>query len=269
MIEAFVLGIVQGLTEFLPISSSAHLIVVPALMGWEYPGLAFSAVLHIGSLLSLLIYMRRDLALLAVGSWDAALPQEARDRNRRTVAAILLATVPVGIIGLLVDDAIENLPYPLPIIAAALIVFALILAIAERRGRRSRGLAELGFWEIQVVGLAQALALVPGASRSGVTLTACLFLGLRRDEAARFAFLVGIPAVSAAGLLKLKDLLEAGVSADEGIRLAIGVAAAFVAGCAAMHVMIRYLRTHSTFAFIAYRVCLGVSILWLIGIGRL
>lgn len=248
LIQSAFLGFIQGLTEYLPISSTAHLRIVPAALGWDDPGAAYSAVIQLGSVLAVLFYFRRDLTRLVV-----------RPEERRTLGAIVAATIPISIAGLLFRSVIENEFRSLVIIAGALIVVAVAMAITERIGKRTRIALTLSFWEIQFIGIAQALALIPGVSRSGVTLTAALLIGLRRDEAARFSFLLGVPAITAAGVFQLKELIEVGVT-DVAV-LVVGTATAFISSLIAIDGLIRYLKTQSTMIFIIYRILLGIGIL--------
>lgn len=270
LLESAILGIVQGLTEYLPVSSTAHLRIVPALLGWPDPGAAYTAVIQLGTLLAVLLYYRRDL--VAIGSGCVV---EARQgawttgSQLRLAAAILAGTVPIGVCGLLFKDSIETTLRGLPVIAASLILLALVLLYAEKRSAHTRPAATLSFWEIQLIGLAQAIALIPGSSRSGTTLTAALLLGLRRDEAARFSFLLGIPAIAAAGLFELKHLVEAGITPDQTAALVVGTITATISGWLAIEGLLRFLKSRSTMVFIVYRILLGAAILGLLAAGRL
>jgi undecaprenyl-diphosphatase len=267
--ESVVLGIVQGLTEYLPISSTAHLRIVPALLGWPDPGAAYTAVIQLGTLLAVLVYFRKDLVKLGTGSARELSARDWSGADLRMTLAILAGTLPIGILGLLFKRQIENDLRSLFVIASALIALAILLAIAEKIGKRTRGAESLTFWDVQIIGAAQALALIPGASRSGTTLTAALLIGMRRDEAARFSFLLGIPAVTAAGLFELKDLIESGLDSNGLWLLVIGTIAAFVSGLAAIEALLRFLKTRSTLVFIVYRILLGLAILGLLHRGIL
>lgn len=269
ILQAIILGIIQGLTEYLPISSTAHLRIIPALCGWPDPGAAFTAVIQLGTLLAVFVYFRGDLRTLIAGSYRELAARNYAGRNLRLGAAILVGTVPIGVAGLLGKHWIENELRGLPVIAGALIALALLLAWAEKAAARNRGLEALSFWEIQLIGLAQALALIPGASRSGTTLTAALWLGLRRDEAARFSFLLGIPAIAAAGLFELKELVETGFTGDTLMTVVIGTGAAFGSGLLAISFLLHFLKKHSTLVFIGYRLLLGAAILALWSADRL
>ena len=253
----------------MPISSSAHLTIIPAFLGWEDPGLSFSAVLHLSTLLTVLIYFRKDLWNIGYGSIDSSRPEESRAESRRVLSAILIGTLPIGILGLTFKHFIEANLRTLQVTSVSLIVLAVLLAVSEKKGTRSKRFADLSFWQLQIIGLAQALALIPGVSRSGVCLTAGLFIALRRDEAAKFAFLLGIPAISAAGLLELLDLWKEGISAEMVTAVIVGSITSFVAGWLAIDGLIRYLKSHSTYVFVYYRVALGIMILGLLFSGYL
>jgi undecaprenyl-diphosphatase len=271
ILQAIVLGIVQGLTEFLPISSTGHLRIVPAFLGWEDPGTAFTAVVQTGTMLAVLLYFRADLARIA-RAWTASL----RDRSRRGELDarlgwyILLGTIPIAIIGLLARDQIRTSARSLTLIAIALIVLGLVLLLAERVGRRERGIESLTRRDGIVIGCAQALALVPGVSRSGATITAGLFLGLDRVAAARFSFLLSIPAVVLSGLFELRGLVDGSAVGAAGLgETAVATALAFVSGYAAIAFLLRFLETHTTLVFVGYRVVLGVVVLALVGGGAI
>jgi undecaprenyl-diphosphatase len=262
-LEAIVLGIIQGLTEFLPISSSGHLRIVPAFMGWEDPGAEFTAVVQLGTMAAELIYFRHDLWNIA-STWLGAL---RRPELRPTLEArmgwyLIFATIPISIVGLALEDQIEETFRALELIATTLIVFAILLLIADRAGKRERGMKELTLRDGIVMGLAQTLALVPGVSRSGATITAGLFLGLDRPAAARFSFLLSIPAVVLSGAYQLASF----VAGDEGTRgtgwaaLALATLLAFVIGYWAISFLLRYLVTHTFNVFVAYRLVLGVAV---------
>jgi len=267
--EAVWLGVVQGLTEFLPISSTAHLRIVPALVGECDPGAAYTAVIQLGTLLAVLIYFMKDIGriLAAVGRACLA-PSRFREGDARLGLAIALGTVPIGVLGILFKKTIEGEARSLYVIAATLILLAVALFLAEKLARHERKIADLGFWHIQLIGLAQALALVPGVSRSGVTLTAALFLAMRRDEAARFSFLLSIPAVTAAGIYEMKDVLAAARETGLG-PVIVGVLVSLLAGVATIHFLLRFLQTRTTMVFVIYRIALGVLLLGLLGGGVL
>jgi len=271
LLEAIVLGIVQGLTEFLPISSTGHLRIVPAFLGWEDPGAAFTAVTQLGTMAAVLAYFRHDLVRIA-RAWLASLGDRAKRRelDARIGWYIVLGTVPIGIFGVLFKDQIETSARDLYVIGTALIVLGLVLALAERVSTHDRQLEEIrtkdGFW----VGLAQALALIPGVSRSGATITAGLFLGLDRGAAARFSFLLSIPAVVLSGLFELSSILDGEEGQHVGVgALAVATLMAFVVGYASIAFLLRWLAEHTTLIFVAYRVALGVVVLALAGSGTI
>lgn len=269
LLEAIVLGVVQGLTEFLPVSSTAHLRIVPAFVGWEDPGAAFTAVTQLGTMAAVLLFFRADLTRIT-RAWAASLRTSRRrpSLDARLGWYILLGTVPIGIFGLLFKDQIEGGARNLYLIAGALIVLGLVLLGAERVGTRSRGMERLGTRDGVVMGLAQAMALVPGVSRSGATITAGLFLGLEREAAARFSFLLSVPAVVLSGLLELASIVGGTEGGGAGpVDIALATILAFVVGYASIAFLLRFLVTHSTAVFVAYRIALGVLVLGLVSSG--
>ena len=315
LLEAIVLGIAQGLTEFLPISSTGHLRIVPAFLGWEDPGAAFTAVTQLGTMAAVLLYFRDDLLRIArawlrsltdrplrreldarlgwyivLGTMAAVLLYFRADLARiarawvhsvREPAArceldarlgwyILLGTIPIGIFGVLFKDQIETGARDLYLIGIALIVLGLVLLAAERVGTRERSIEQIRTKDGFAIGLAQALALIPGVSRSGATITAGLFMGLDRPAAARFSFLLSVPAVVLSGLLELGTIL----SDEEGdgtglVALVVATVMAFVSGYLAIAWLLRFLSTHSTVIFVVYRVALGALVLALVGAGAI
>ena len=271
LLEAIVLGIVQGLTEFLPISSSAHLRIVPAFFGWEDPGAEFTAVVQLGTMVAELIFFRHDLARIAT-TWFGSLrrPELRSSLDARLGWYLVFATVPISILGLLFEDDIENEFRALELIGTTLILLGLVLLVADRVGRKDRGMRELTLRDGIVMGLAQSLALVPGVSRSGATITAGLFLGLERAAAARFSFLLSIPAVVLSGLYQLAGFVNGDVRGDTGAgALIVATLLAFVFGYAAISFLLRYLATHTTLVFVLYRVGLGVVVLGLVAAGTI
>lgn len=259
-LHAIVLGIVQGLTEFLPISSTAHLRIVPAFLGWGDPGAAFTAVVQLGTMAAVLIYFRADLWRI-LRAWLVSL----RDaRMRQTLEArlgwyIVLGTVPIGIFGLLFKNPIEDQFRSLYLIGASLIVFGLVLAYVDMSARTERGIETLDRRDAAVIGTAQALALVPGVSRSGATITAGLWRGLDREAAARYSFLLSVPAVVLSGLFELKDVGSGG-GAGAGATI-VAVVLAFVVGYASIAFLLRYLTGHTLRLFVLYRLALGVLVI--------
>jgi undecaprenyl-diphosphatase len=266
--EAVVLGIVQGVTEFLPISSTAHLRIVPALLGWHDAGAAFTAVLQLGSLLAVIGYFLTDL-LRMLRATATALADRSRppEPPARELGYLIVGTIPVGIAGIAFKHAIEGSLRSLWVIATALIVVGLALAYVERVARRDRSFESITLRDAVIIGCAQALALVPGVSRSGITLLAALGLGMRREAAARFSFLLSVPAVAAAGIFELPKVLHA--RDVSGSALAIGLVAAAVSGYASIAWLLRFLRVRSTIPFVVYRVALGTLLLALLATGRL
>lgn len=259
ILQAAVIGVLQGLTEFLPISSSAHLILVPRLLGWDDPFLnsaGFDVMLHVGTLAALLVYFRTDLLRLARAGLASLLERSiAGDPDRRLAWLLVVSVVPAALLGALLESFFDTFFRARPaIIALLLVVGAAILWLAERHGRRDRGLSELRFGDALAIGIAQALALFPGISRSGITIAAGLFLGLERAAAARFAFLMSTPVIAGAGLWKARALLGGGFLGGETAVLLTGMLAAAGSGLLAVALLLRYLRTNSTGIFIAYRV---------------
>ncbi len=263
--QAFILGIVQGLTEFLPISSTAHLKVVPAILGWGDPGVAFTAVIQLGSIGAVLWYFWRDLTQVATGAFAALVRREYDDQDYQIALGIILGTLPILVGGLLIKLLIpdfDNSPLrSLAAIACASIVMSLLLGVAERFGKRKRSFNQLTLQDGVWMGAAQAMALIPGVSRSGSTLTAGLFMGLERAAAARFSFLLGIPAITIAGLVELKGVVETGFAGVGVVPLLVGVISAAAFSYASIAWLLRFLQTQSTWIFIWYRLGFGVMIL--------
>jgi undecaprenyl-diphosphatase len=259
-LEAIVLGIVQGLTEFLPISSTAHLRIVPALVGWDDPGAAFTAVVQLGTTAAVLLYFRHDLLKIAAGFLGGL-----RDPARRGTLEsrlgwfIVLGTIPIGILGLAFKNPIEDQFRTLELVGAALIVAGIVLGWSERAGRHERDIEQLTRRDAAIIGFAQAAALVPGVSRSGATISAGLFLGLDRAAAARYSFLLSVPAIVLSGLFELKDVGEGG-GAGAGATV-IATVLAFVVGYASIAWLLRYLVRHSVDVFVVYRVILGALVI--------
>jgi undecaprenyl-diphosphatase len=266
--QAVVLGIVQGLTEFLPISSSGHLRIVPALFGWDDPGAAFTAVIQLGTMAAVLLYFWRDIVRITV-TWARSLvqPELRGEFDARLGWYIGLGTIPIGLAGLTFQNQIEDNVRDLRLIGIALIAVGLIMLLAERVGSRRRELRGLRLRDSLLVGCAQALALIPGVSRSGSTITAGMFLGFTRESAARFSFLLSIPAVVLSGLFELRDIGDKG-SVDV-IPTAVATLLAFVTGYASIAWLLRFLTTHTMKAFVVYRVLLGSLVLILVATGVL
>lgn len=268
-LHAIVLGIVQGLTEFLPVSSSAHLRIVPAFLGWKDPGAAFTAVVQLGTIAAVLVFFREDLLRLA-RTWLRGLRDPAvrrDDHDYRLAWLIIWGTAPVAIFGLIFNNAIEKDARGLGLIASALIVFSFVLLAAERAGSHKREIASIEPRDGITIGLAQALALIPGVSRSGATISAGLFLGLERAAAARYSFLLSVPAIVLSGLFELRKVGESGGAG--AVPTVIATLLAFVVGYASIAFLLRYLVAHTIGVFAGYRIALGVLILALLAAGLL
>jgi undecaprenyl-diphosphatase len=270
-IEAIVLGLVQGLTEFLPISSSGHLRIVPAFFGWDDPGAAFTAVIQLGTMAAVVLYFRRDLARIAA-SWTHELrtPYRARSHEANLGWFIILGTIPISVFGLIFSDQIESGARDLYLIGSALILFSFVMLLAERFGSRRRELTELNMRDGLFIGFAQALALVPGVSRSGATISAGLFRNFDGAAAARYSFLLSVPAVVLSGLFEFASILGGEEGEHVGLgALAIATAFAFAVGYASIAFLLRYLAHHTTILFVVYRVGLGALVLALAGAGTI
>lgn len=261
--QSVVYGIVQGLTEFLPVSSTAHLRIVPALFGWDDPGAPFTAVIQLGTTLAIVLYFWRELLNVTVGFVRGLFDRDLRrGLEFRMGVYLILATIPVGVLGLVFSHQIETSARNLWVIAITLIVLAGVLFVAEKVGTRDRGEEQLTLTDALVVGGAQALALVPGASRSGTTITAGLFRGLDRPTAARFSFLLSVPAVVLSGLFEARKIGGAGAP---GVGVTgVALILAFVVGLAAIAWLMRYIAKHTTYVFIVYRVVLGLLLIGLL-----
>ena len=269
-----VLGIVQGLTEFLPISSTAHLKVVPVLLGWGDPGVSVTAAIQLGSIAAVIAYFRSDLLQVLKGVGKAFRHGQWREPEARLGVAMLVGTIPILLVGLLIklfwSEGYETSPLrSVPFIAMVSIVMALLLALAERLGPRQKKLADVSGRDGLIVGLAQMLALIPGVSRSGSTLTASLFYGWQRADAARFSFLLGVPAISIAGIVELNQAFA--VSAQTGPwPLLTGIVSAAVVSWLAIDWLLKFLQRHSTWIFVAYRLLFGAVLLvwWLLDVSN-
>jgi len=265
-----VLGLLQGLTEFLPVSSSAHLRVFSALLGWDDPGAAFTAVTQLGTESAVLIYFRRDIGAI-IKAWTLSLfkSEWRRDQNAKLGWYVIVGTLPIGIIGKLFQDTIETSLRDLRLIGTTLVVFGLILAVADRSRavRNARTIDSLTFPHALIYGAAQSLALIPGVSRSGGTISAGLFLGYSREAAARYSFLLAIPAVLASGGLELLKIGEGPAPAWGPTILATLIA--FAVGYAAIAWFLKYISHNSFLPFVIYRVLLGLTIIGLVTAGVL
>ena len=260
-LKVMFLGLVQGVTELLPISSTAHLRLVPSLLGWPDPGSAFSAAMQLASLAAVLTYFWSDIKSLTGGMVRAVTQQDYGSYTWRLGLGLLGGTLPIVVVGLLLKQTLNAPGSPLrslTVVGVASIVMALLLALAEVKGQRQRSFEQLTLSDGLLVGLAQALALIPGVSRSGSTLTAGLFLGMERATAARFSFLLGLPAVVLAGAVELHALLHAGLEANGWFILLVGLVSASLAAFAAIYGLLRYLEQQSTWIFVWYRLVMGL-----------
>lgn len=261
-LQALVLAAVQGVTEFLPISSSGHLILVPYFLKWPDQGLAFDIATHVGTLLAILVYFRRDVRDLVVGFFTGQPSSADGDYTPRRLAwMIVLATIPAGIFGLLIKDWVETQARSALLVAGTTLFYGLLLGVADRVGKHARKLGDIGWQTALVIGMAQALAIIPGTSRSGITITAALLLGLTRPAAARFSFLLGIPIFSLAAAKQALDLFESGVTAAELVPMGIGLAASALVGYAVIAWLLNWLRSRSLTVFVVYRLLLAAVIL--------
>ncbi len=262
-LQMAVLGVIQGITELLPISSTAHLRVIPGILGWRDPGSAFSAAMQLASFVAVIAYFRKDIATLGKQSLRAVAARQFGSSDFRIVLGILIGTLPLAVVGLLLKPLLNGCNSPLRgllVIGIASIVMSLLLAVAEKSARHRRTFAEITLTDGIVVGIAQAFAVVPGVSRSGATLTAGLFCGMQRETAARFSFLLGLPAVTLAGLFELHVLLKAGLNSDGWITLSIGLATASITAFIAIYALLHYLERRSTWIFVWYRLLFGLAI---------
>ena len=252
-LQALILGLVQGATEFLPISSSGHLVLVPWLLDWQNPGLAFGAMLHLGTLLAVVAFFWRDLRdLVVAGVMNLKERSLAGKPHRRMVWLIVIGTLPAAVLGLALEDFFEAL-FGAPMWVGLLLAgTGTLLAVSERGSRRRLHMLELGWVDALVVGLGQAIAIAPGISRSGATISAGLWRGLRREEAARFSFLLSIPIIFGAGLFELKDLLGTSWVVESPLTLAIGFTSAAISGFLSIRFLLGYLRTRSLYPFAIY-----------------
>lgn len=267
--QVIVLGVLQGLTEFLPVSSSGHLAIASRLLFGRDAGASFTAVIQLGTELAVLVYFARDIVRIAKAWFNGLVVAAHRTADYRLGWYIIIGTVPICILGLLFKDQIRTGVRNLWVVAVALLAFSAVIAAAEYFGRQSRHLDRLTWRDAVVVGIAQTLALVPGVSRSGATISAGLAIGLDRELAARFGFLLAIPAVFASGLFSLPDAfhpVREGMSAT-GPQLAVATAIAFVVGLAAVAWLLRFLLRHRMYWFVGYRVVAGVAVLILLATG--
>ncbi|MGH2907615.1 MAG: undecaprenyl-diphosphate phosphatase [Solirubrobacterales bacterium] len=262
--EAIILGIVQGLTEFLPISSSGHLRIVPAIAGWKDPGSAFTAVIQLGTMAAVVLYFRKDIVEITTAFIRGLLRREREEDAEHIKMGwyLALGTLPIIVFGVLFKDQIETGARNLYLIGSALIVFGLLLGVVDATAKRVRELDSLNRVDAAIVGFAQSLALVPGVSRSGATITFGLLRGFTRQDAARFSFLLSIPAVVLSGLYELKDAVGHSTGAGT-LSLVVATVAAFITGYWSIAFLLRWLGEHSMAIFVAYRLVLGVLVIGL------
>ena len=270
LVQAIVIGIVQGLTEFLPVSSSAHLILVPRVLGWDDQFIlspAFTVMLHLGTLVALLVYFWRDLIRYAVAALAVVRDRRVGDDPERRMAVLLATSViPAALLGVFLEDFVDTFfREQLLVVCVLLVVGAVILFVAERIARRTREMQQMRVRDALIVGLAQAFALFPGISRSGITIAAGLALGLERQAAARFSFLMGTPIIAGAGLWKVRGVIEEGGLGANATPLAVGIVASTLAGLVAIGGLLAFLRRYSTSVFIVYRLVAAVLLgAWLL-----
>lgn len=278
IIQAIILGIVQGLTEFLPISSTAHLRIIPALLGWGDPGAAFTAVIQFGTLIAVLLYFSKDIAAITGSVVKGMIIRKPlHDRNSQIGWMIAAGTVPIVFFGLLLKEQIETSFRSLYIISGSLILLAIILMLAEwsmkkriASGAPVKSMDEISWKDAILIGCAQAVALIPGSSRSGTTITGGLFLGLSRETAARFSFLLSLPSIFAAGVLELVKEWDLLFSSDIGaVNLMTATIVSGIVGYASIAFLLNYLKSHTTYLFIIYRIFVGIALLLLLGVGIL
>lgn len=271
-LQIFILGVIQGITELLPVSSTAHMRVVPALLGWQDPGSAFSAAMQLAALAAVVSYFWRDVRQVTTGSIGAVRRGDYNDPWFKLAVAIVLATIPICIAGLALSSTLNTCNSPLRglmVIGIACVVMAVLLAVAELRARHTRAMGQMRLRDALIVGIAQIGALIPGVSRSGSTLTAALFLNFKREEAARFSFLLGLPAIALAGLKELWVLLHTDLPAHAWPHLLFGLVVASVSAFFAIWGLMKFLERFSTWPFVIYRALLGVFLIVSVSTGLL
>ncbi|BAQ63320.1 undecaprenyl-diphosphate phosphatase [Geminocystis sp. NIES-3709] len=262
--QAFILGMIQGLTEFIPISSTAHLKVIPLALGWNDPGVSFTAIIQLGSIVAVLWYFRRDLIDLTTGILNAIKKKDYQAQDFKIGLGIFIGTIPIVVSGLALKILVPDLDNAgfrsVKTIALASIVMAILLGIAEKISDHKRNFDQLSTKDGILMGLAEALALIPGVSRSGSTITAGLFMNLERATAARFSFLLGIPAITLAGLVELKDVFDRTLTFDYLIPLTIGLISSWIFSYLSIAWLIRFLQKQNTWVFVWYRLIFGIVI---------
>jgi len=259
-----VLGVVQGFTELMPISSTAHMRIVPALLGWQDPGSAFSAAMQMAALAAVIAYFWNDVREILFGSLSALARRDFRDHSLRFAFGVVIGTIPIGLAGLALAKTLNTCGSPLRelwVVGASCIVMAFLLGLAELAARHQRSFDRVSLLDCLWVGIAQAGALIPGVSRSGSTLTAALLLNFRREDAARFSFLLGLPAIALAGLKELVELRHAGLEAHGWLVLGVGLLVASLSAFVAIWGLLRILENFSAWPFVVYRALIGVMLL--------
>lgn len=260
-IQIIALAVMQGLTEFLPISSSAHLILLPIIAGWQDQGLAFDVAVHIGTLSAVIIYFRHTLKTL-FHDWLQSLQQRQLVGDSKLAWAVLFGTIPVGLAGIIFNHSIETYLRSPMVIATTTIVFGLLLGWADWQGKQQRNEHQLTWKDVLIVGIAQAVALIPGTSRSGITMTAGLILGLTRNAAARFSFLLSIPVIFLAGGLKTVELIQSNTTTDWSA-LIIGALLSAISAYLCIALFLKLLDKLGMWPFVVYRLLLGIILIWL------
>ena len=263
ILQVIILAVVQGLTEFLPISSSAHLALAPWLLGWEDPGLAFDIALHLGTLAAVLIYFFKDWVQIIAQGFGLSYTNDAElAKNRSLLWMLAVASLPIGLFGFLFNKQAESTwrsPY---IIGTMLILVGLLMAVADRVGKQRRDIGGIGFFDSIVIGISQALAIVPGTSRSGITITTGLFRDLNRESAARFSFLLSTPAIAAAAAKSFYDLMKhGGLTPEVRVQFFIGMVVSAVVGCLVIGFFLKYLKTNTLKFFVYYRIVFGIIVI--------
>jgi len=262
LLESIILAIVQGLTEFLPISSSAHLLMVPWLFGWQAPPFVFDTSLHLGTLVAILIYFRKDLINLFFSFFRVLKTRNLKnDQDGKLAVGIFIGTIPAGLVGLFFEDTIEAKFHSPYVIGVTLILLGIILWLVDKKSKKEKGLDKIGIKEAVLIGCAQALALIPGTSRSGITMTAALLGNFDRETSARFSFLLATPITLAAGLYKLKDLLEIPMTQDIIINFTVGFIVSAISGYLCIKYLIKFLQKNSFAIFAIYRIIIGLILL--------
>ncbi|SNB47085.1 undecaprenyl-diphosphatase UppP [Geobacter sp. DSM 9736] len=262
LFHAAFLGALQGLTEVLPISSSAHLILVPWLLRWPASGLTFDVALHLGTFIALSIYFRRDIVELVGNFFRSIREKKADSPTDRLPFYIIAGTIPAAIVGKALEGHIEEIFRKSPVlIACFLIVFGLILALSDSKGTKRLSLERITLKAAMIIGIAQCLALIPGVSRSGITITAALFIGFNREAAARFSFLLSLPIVAAAAFLELGDLVRSGIPEGETGGLVVGMASSAIFGYISVAFLLNFVKRSSLYPFVWYRIAAGTALL--------